>query len=127
MLTGPDDSNRLDRACVMLALVVSLHCLVAPWLPPRMSSFAGGAAHGVCAASLAATSLVATVRGWGRHRSGRVLPWAVSGWLLLALARFQAGSGLGEIGEVLVTLISSFLLVVAHQLNRSLAYWHARS
>jgi|GEM_PF-3297972 len=28
MLTGPDDSNRIDRACVLLAVVVSLHCLV---------------------------------------------------------------------------------------------------
>lgn len=127
MLTGPDDTNRIDRACVLLAVVVSLHCLVAPWLPPRMSYLAGGAAHGVCAALLAVTSLVATIRGWGRHHSGRVVPWVVSGWLLLALARFQAGSSLGEIGEVLVTLIASLLLLVAHQLNRSLAYWHDRS
>jgi hypothetical protein len=127
MLTGPDDTNRIDRACVLLAVAVSLHCLAAPWLPPRMSSLAGGAAHGVCAALLALTSLVATVRGWGRHRSGRVVPWVAAGWILLSAARFGSGTGLGEVGEVLVTLMASVLLVVAHQLNRSLAYWHGRS
>jgi hypothetical protein len=127
MLTGPDDTNRIDRACVLLAVAVSLHCLAAPWLPPRMSSLAGGAAHGVCAALLALTSLVATVRGWGRHRSGRVVPWVAAGWILLSAARFGSGTGLGEVGEVLVTLMASVLLVVARQLNRSLAYWHGRS
>ena len=127
MLTGPDDTNRIDRACVLLAVVVSLHCLVAPWLPPRMSHLAGGAAHGICAALLAVTSLVATIRGWGRHRSGRVVPWVVSGWILLSAARFGSDTGLGEVGEVLVTLLASLFLVVAHQLNRSLAYWHGRS
>ena len=30
MLTGPDDNNRIDRACVLQIVVVSLHCLVAP-------------------------------------------------------------------------------------------------
>ncbi len=127
MLTGPDDANRIDRACVLLAVAVSLHCLVAPWLPPRMSSIAGGAAHGIFAAFLAVTSLVATVRGWGRHRSGRVVPWVAAGWILLSAARFGSGTGLGEVGEVLVTLLASVLLVVAHQLNRSLAYWHSRT
>jgi hypothetical protein len=107
MLTGPDDTNRIDRACVLLAVAVSLHCLAA--------------------ALLALTSLVATVRGWGRHRSGRVVPWVAAGWILLSAARFGSGTGLGEVGEVLVTLMASVLLVVAHQLNRSLAYWHGRS
>jgi len=127
MLTGPDDSNRIDRACVLLAVVVSLHCLVAPWLPPRMSFLAGGAAHGVGAALLAVTSLVATLRGWGLHRSGRVVPWVASGWILLSVARLGSGTGLGEVGEVLITLLASLLLGVAHQLNRSLAYWHGHS
>jgi hypothetical protein len=127
MLTAPDDTNRIDRACVLLAVAVSLHCLVAPWLPLRMSSLAGGAAHGIFTAFLAVTSLVATVRGWGRHRSGRVVPWVAAGWILLSAARFGSGTGLGEVGEVLVTLLASVLLVVAHQLNRSLAYWHSRT
>jgi len=127
MLTGPDDTNRIDRACVLLALVVSGHCLVAPGLPQRMSSLADGAAHGVGAALLAVTSLVATLRGWSLHRSGRVVPWVAAGWFLLSVARLGSGPGLGEVSEILVALLASLLLGVAHQLNRSLAYWHGHS
>jgi len=73
------------------------------------------------------TSLVATLRGWSLHRSGRVVPWVAAGWFLLSVARLGLGPGLGEVSEILVALLASLLLGVAHQLNRSLAYWHGHS
>lgn len=62
-----------------------------------------------------------------KHLESRVWSWAVLGWLGLLLARAGSGRGLNEGAEVAVTVVSCGLLVVAHLLNRSLAYWHDRS
>lgn len=127
MLTGPDDTNRLDRLCVALAVGAAIHCVLALPLRAVAPPLAGEAAHLLCAVAAVAISVVATVRGWLAHHSTRVFPWALPGWLALALARFGGERRLGETGEVLLTVAAAVLLVVAHQLNRSLAYWHDRS
>ena len=127
MLTGPDDSNRLDRLCVALAFGAAIHCVVALPLRLILPWLSGEAAHQLFALAVVAVSVPATVRGWLAHHSTRVFPWAFPGWLALALARFGGERELGEVGEVLLTVAAAALLFVAHRLNRSLAYWHDRS
>lgn len=123
MLTGPDDINRIDRFAAVLAALTTLHCVFAPFLPSAMG---GEASHAVAAVACMATSVPACVRGWSAHGDARVWAWALPGWALLGLARLASGERLGEAGEVVATVIAGVLLVVAHQLNRSLAYWHDR-
>lgn len=124
MLTGPDDPNRIDRACVGLAVGLQMHCLLAPWLADAAPWLAGEAAHGVVAVAMLAASVAAVLQGLPIHREPRVLGWAGAGWGCLAAARWQ-GPGLGEAGEMLLTCVAALLLMVAHQLNRSLAYWQS--
>jgi hypothetical protein len=62
-----------------------------------------------------------------KHHQARVWTWAVPGWLGLMLARTGSGRGLDDGAEVLLTVLSCGLLVIAHLLNRSLVYWHDRS
>lgn len=124
MLTGPDDPNRLDRACVGLAVALQMHCLLAPWMTDAAPGLAGEAAHGVVAVAVLVASVAAVLQGLPIHREPRVLGWAGAGWGCLALARWQ-GRDLGEAGEMLLTCAAALLLMVAHQLNRSLAYWQS--
>ena len=126
MLTGPDDSNVLDRLVVVVAAVVALHCLMAPLLSNRLPALTGESAHLVLA--LAATSLsgIAVVRGWMKHHEGRVVGWAGGAWTFLILARMGGAQELGEVGEILLTLVAVTLLIISHQLNRSLTYWNAK-
>jgi hypothetical protein len=70
-------------------------------------------------------SVAAVVQALPIHREPRVLGWAGARWVFLVLARWQ-GPAWGEIGEIFLTCVGALLLVVAHQLNRSLAYWQNR-
>lgn len=124
MLTGPDDTNRLDRFAAALAGLTALHCVLAPWLPAALGD---SASHAVLALSTAGVSVPACVRGWLEHHSLRVFGWALPSWLALGLARLGGGRQLGEVTEVLLTVAAASLLFMAHQLNRSLAYWRDKS
>lgn len=120
MLTGTDDTNTADPACAVLAAITGLHCLMAPLLERQSSVLAGEGAHLVLAVLTGAASVCLVFRGWFHHHEIRVFQWAAPAWLLLGMAR----SGLD--GEAVLTVGSAVLLVVAHQLNRSLGYWHNR-
>lgn len=126
MLTGPDDTNWHDRACAVFGILAGVHCLLAGAAGSRMGWFSGEGAHLLFAVLAAGPSLVATVRGWFVHASSRVLGYAVPAWLALAAARFGWRGGMDETSEIALTVLASLLLVVAHQLNRSLGYWHKR-
>lgn len=126
MLTGPDDSNVLDRLVVVVAAVVALHCLMAPLLSDRLPALAGESAHRVLALVATGLSGIAVIRGWMKHHGGRVVGWAGGAWTFLILARVGGTGELGEVGEILLTLGAVTLLIISHQLNRSLTYWNGR-
>lgn len=126
MLTGPDDTNRWDRACVALAALTLSHCLLAAPLGTLAAVLAGEAAHVVLAGVTLATSIPGITRGWLVHRNPRAFGWAIPGWALLVAARLGNQAGFEEAGEVVATVWGGALLIVAHQLNRSLGYWHQR-
>lgn len=121
MTTGPDDSNRLDPAAALVAIVGGLHCAAARWLP---SALGGSTAHLAVAVAVVIISGLAIGSGWMKHHEGRVWTWGGLGWLGLLLARAGSGRGLNEGAEVVVTVLSCGLLIIAHLLNRSLCYWH---
>lgn len=127
MLTGPDDSNRLDRVCVAAALLLAVHCVAASVLARLAAPLGGAGAHLLLALLGAALSVIAVVRGWLDHHETRVFGWALPAWALLTAARLGGESLGGEVAEILMTVTAGGLLTVAHQLNRSLAYWHRRS
>lgn len=126
MLTGPDDSNVLDRLVVVMAAVVALHCLMAPVLSDRLPALVGESAHRVLALAAISLSGIAVVRGWMKHHEGRVVGWTGGAWTFLILARAGGARELGEVGEILLTLVAVTLLIISHQLNRSLTYWKGR-
>jgi hypothetical protein len=126
MLTGPDDANLWDRIVLALAGLVALHCLLAPLLSDRVPSMTGEGAHQLLALIASVVSVIAVFRGWMVHQQARVFGWAIGGWAVLFIARVGGEEQLGEAGEILLTLIAVTCLVVTHQLNRSLAYWHTR-
>lgn len=121
MLTGPDDKNSADPACAIAAAATGVHCLAAPLLARVSPLLAGEGAHWLLAVVVFLASAILILQGWLTHRNFRAFQWALPGWLLLGMAR----AGLD--GEVVLTISASALLVVAHQLNRSLGYWHTRS
>jgi hypothetical protein len=125
MLTGPDDTNRWDRVAALMAAGLGLHCVLAPAIASFVPALAGNAAHWVAAVAMLALSVPAIVQGLIEHHEWRVLGWAASAWALLGLARLR-NEELGEAGEIVATTLAAALLVVAHQLNRSIAYWHNR-
>ena len=124
MTTGPDDPNRRDPAALIMVVAGGLHCITARGLP---SALGGSTAHLLAALAVACVSGPVIGGGWMKHHQARVWTWAVPGWLGLMLARTGSGRGLDEGAEVLLTVLSCGLLVIAHLLNRSLVYWHDRS
>jgi len=126
MLTGPDDSDVLNRVVVAVAAAVALHCLIAPLLSDRLPALTGETAHLVLALAATVLSGIAVVRGWLRHLEGRVFGWAVGAWTFLFLARMGGAKELGEVGEILLTCAGVLLLIMAHQINRSLTYWNGK-
>lgn len=126
MITGPDDSNLWDRLSAGLALGCALHCLQVFWLASVIPALAGETAHRVAALSVVVPGAPALLRGWSRHHSLRPWTWALPGWGLLLLARGGSPGSPGEIAETFFTAGGCVLVWVAHQLNRSLAYWHDR-
>lgn len=120
MLTGPDDKNIADPACALLGAFTGVHCVAAPLIERLSPVLAGEGAHLALAIVAGIASVAVIFRGWFQHQDFRVFHWAFPGWLLLGMARF------GISGEELLTIGSAALLIVAHQLNRSLGYWHSR-
>jgi hypothetical protein len=127
MITGPDDPNRIDRVCAALAIAAGVHCMYAARLGMFLPALAGERAHLFFALAAVVPGVPAVVRGWWTHRSLRALGWALPGWLALGLARLGGDRQVGEVTEVLLTVAAAALLFIAHQLNRSLAYWRDRS
>ena len=62
MITGPDDSNRIDRICAGLSIAAIVHCVQAPWLAPWVPWLAGETAHGIVAWTLILLSIVAVLK-----------------------------------------------------------------
>ncbi|MFN0069783.1 MAG: MerC domain-containing protein [Limisphaerales bacterium] len=117
-----------DVAGAIASGACALHCAAMPFaamvLPAAAARvFAGEGVHALLAGLVVATSLAAFVPGWLRHGDLRVWKWALAGLGLILFARLAGTADLGVAGEALVTTAGGGLLLVAHRLNHSLAYW----
>lgn len=117
-----------DVAGAVASGACALHCALMPFaallLPAAAARvFSSEAVHGLFTGIVVVTSLAAFVPGWLRHGELRVWKWALAGLGLILFARLAGTEDLGAAGEALLTTAGGALLLVAHRLNHSLAYW----
>ncbi|MCC6233032.1 MAG: MerC domain-containing protein [Verrucomicrobiales bacterium] len=117
-----------DVMGVVASGACAAHCVMAAVLPPLFPVTAsrlpsGDGVHGVFAALVVLTSLMAFVPGWLRHGEPRVWGWALAGLGLISYTRWAGPAEVGPIGDALLTTSGGVVLIVAHRLNHSLAYW----
>ena len=120
-MTPQARAGAIDRVGQALSVACAVHCALVPLilgLLPLAAARAAEAVHFVLAPFILATSLVAFVPGYLRHRSFLPGSLAAVGCLLLLLGL----AAQSEARETLLTVAASALLVVAHARNRSL--WH---
>ncbi len=106
----------------------AVHCVAAAVLPALFPVTAsrfprGEGIHEAFALAVVLTSLLAFVPGWLRHGETRVWGWALGGLALIYYARWAGPAEVGELGDALLTTAGGVVLIVAHRLNHSLAYW----
>lgn len=82
--------------------------------------------HGLMALVVSTTSFLAFLPGWLKHGESRIWGWVTSGLALIFVARLSGAESLGMGGEALCTTAGGALLLVAHRLNHTLAYWSDR-
>jgi len=82
--------------------------------------------HNLFAIVVLATSSLAFLPGWLKHGESRIWGWVTSGLALILVARLSGSESLGLGGEALCTTAGGVLLLVAHRLNHTLAYWSER-
>lgn len=120
-----------DLAGAMVSGACAVHCaampLVVAILPGAVARFAGSPlVHQVFAWAVLLTSALAFLPGWLRHRESRIWTWVFFGLGLIGAARCVEGTGSGAMEEVILTTAGGGLLLVAHRLNHTLAYWAGR-
>jgi hypothetical protein len=115
-------AGAIDRVGQALSVACAVHCALVPLilglLPLAAARATEAVHHLVLAPFILATSLVAFVPGYRRHRS--FLPGILGAVGCLVLLR--ALTSQSEAREALLTFAASALLVVAHARNRAL--WH---
>lgn len=124
-------SGRWDRIGIWLSGLCALHCLVVPVALALLPLWPVALrwhdwAHVAFAVLLVPVTLVAM---WGAHRRERPwgIPFSLGLGLLLVLLAIAARASLGEVGETLVTLTGSILLITGHWRNwrgRATEAWH---
>lgn len=111
--------------------VCAVHCALMPFAAAVLPSaaarvFSSEWVHDFFAVVVLATSFLAFVPGWLKHGESRIWGWVTSGLAMILVARLSAGEGMGLGGESLCTTAGGVLLLVAHRLNHTLAYWSDR-
>lgn len=120
-----------DVAGALASGVCALHCALMPFAAVLLPAAAARAfrsewIHDLFALAVLATSCVAFLPGWLKHGESRIWGWVTSGLALIFIARLSGGDSLGLGGEALCTTAGGVLLLVAHRLNHTLAYWSER-
>lgn len=122
---------KADLAGALASGVCAVHCALMPFaaaiLPSAAAQVLGSEwVHNLFAIVVLATSSLAFLPGWLKHGESRIWGWVASGLALIFVARLSGGESLGLGGEALCTTAGGVLLLVAHRLNHTLAYWSER-
>jgi hypothetical protein len=112
-------TNVIEGAAVSASLLCLVHCLALPFLllllPGVMGLFVrSDAFHYVALALVVPAALAAFGLGYRRHRARRPALLGLTGVILLAIALLP---GVGEGGELWLTVAGSLLLVIGHVTN----------
>lgn len=122
---------KLDWIGAITSGACAVHCVALPVLAVLLPSavvqwVASPLVHHVFAGLVMLTSLLAFVPGWMRHGESRLWGWVGGGLALILYARMADPGSLSGGGEALCTTLGGVLLMVAHRLNHTLAYWTDR-
>jgi hypothetical protein len=117
----------LDRAGIFLSALCLVHCTVLPLLLAVLQAYGAalvpksldnGTFHAVLAFVLLGVGGLAFVSGFRRHRRPLPLAAGAFGTGLLFLGAFNPGGVFPELGEHLITVLGTCVLLFAHAKNR---------
>ena len=111
-----------DKSAIVLSSLCALHCLLLPAaivLYPSTLGFLPGdeSVHFALLFLVIPISAYALVKGGKVHKSRKVFITGISGLLVLVAAVVLGHDILGEIGEKILTVLGSIIVIIAHVQN----------
>ena len=111
-----------DKSAIVLSFLCALHCLLLPAaivLYPSTLGFLPGdeSVHFALLFLVIPISAYALIKGGKVHKSRKVFITGISGLLVLVAAVFFGHDVLGEIGEKILTVLGSVIVIIAHVQN----------
>lgn len=120
--------DRWDRIGLLLSGLCAIHCLVTPLLilslPLLAEKFASPWVHIVMALFVVPVGLFAFWSGYRHHQKNHILALGFAGLALIGSAAVGPHLWFGFLGDDLMTVIGSGLLICAHLLNRRACQCH---
>ena len=114
-----------DKIAISFSVVCALHCLLLPiiviFLPAISATFVGSEDfHKILLYFVIPSSIIALSLGCKMHGKYEVYSYGVIGIGTLLFASFFGHDYLGEIGEILFTLIGAGIVSLGHYKNQKL-------
>ena len=111
-----------DKSAIALSVLCALHCLLLPAaivLYPSTLGFLPGdeSVHLALLFGVIPISAYALIKGGKVHKSRKVFITGISGLLVLVAAVVLGHDVLGEIGEKILTVLGSIIVIIAHVQN----------
>ena len=111
-----------DKSAIVLSFLCALHCLLLPAaivLYPSTLGFLPGdeSVHFALLFAVIPISAYALIKGGKVHKSRKVFITGISGLLVLVSAVILGHDLLGEIGEKILTVLGSIIVIIAHVQN----------
>ena len=111
-----------DKSAIVLSFLCALHCLLLPAaivLYPSTLGFLPGdeSVHFALLFLVIPISAYALVKGGKVHKSRKGFITGISGLLVLVAAVVLGHDILGEIGEKILTVLGSIIVIIAHVQN----------
>ena len=111
-----------DKSAIALSFLCALHCLLLPAaivLYPSTLGFLPGdeSVHFALLFLVIPVSAYALIKGGKVHKSRKVFITGISGLLVLVAAVVLGHDIVGEIGEKILTVLGSIILIIAHVQN----------
>ena len=111
-----------DKSAIVLSFLCALHCLLLPAaivLYPSTLGFLSGdeSVHFALLFVVIPISAYALIKGGKVHKSRKVFITGISGLLVLVAAVVLGHDIVGEIGEKILTVLGSIIVIIAHIKN----------
>ena len=111
-----------DKSAIAISVLCALHCLLLPAaivLYPTTLGFLHGdeSIHFALLFVVIPISAYALIKGCKVQKSPKVLITGISGLLVLVAAVVLGHDMLGEIGEKILTVLGSIIVIIAHVQN----------